>query len=132
MFWWGLLLVTIASVASLWRKRQRRHAVADLLDCAKLWFGARGIDPATVACNVYGDARLARYPDAVVIVGMGRRYDTEEMVGFVAEVIPGGGVIEGALLRPATLAMQDKAMAQQARLGHFKLMDGLLALQQRD
>lgn len=130
MFWWGLFWMAVALMGTLWLKRLRRRRALDVVGDARLWFGARGIDPATLMFNVYHDARLARNAQAVVVVGLGRRHDDGE-VGFVVEIEPGLGVVEGELLLPARLALRDRAVAQEARRRHFKLMDGLLTLQRQ-
>lgn len=132
MLWWGLLLVAIGLLGSLWLKRLRRRAAVDPVDdLVRLWFGARGINPATLMFNIHDDARLARHAQAIVMVGVGTQYVDAKQVGFVVEIEPGVGVVEGALLQPANLVLRDRAVAHEAKLHRFKLMDGLLELQRQ-
>ena len=132
MLWWGFFLMAMGLLGSLLLKRLRRRAAVDGVDdLVKLWFGARGINPASLMFNVHDDARLARHAQAIVVVGVGTRYADAEQVGFVVEIEPGVGVIEGELLMPANLVLRDRAVAHEAKLRRFKLMDGLLELQRQ-
>ena len=88
------------------------------------WFKSKGIKPSSTRHFVYQDPVLAKNPGAAIMVGIAKKEDGTD-VGFVFEVIPGQGVVEGVVLQPHGTATYHKLESQYAKMHGMSLMDRL-------
>lgn len=127
---WQIALVVVVAVYLLWRRWLRAAGAAAVNVSAEAdgWLKSIGLNPGEVMFNLYQGGTLARNQGAVVMVGIGRRGNLET-VGFVAEIVAGHGVIDGAILEPFGVATQDKEIVRDLRLmgSPMPLLDALLA-----
>ena len=90
----------------------------------KPWFKSKGINPSSVRHFVYDDPVLVKNSGASIMVGLAKKEDGTD-VGFVFEVIPGQGVVEGVVLQPHGTATYHKQESQYAKMHGMSLMDRL-------
>ena len=90
----------------------------------KPWFKSKGINPSSVRHFVYDDPVLVKNSGASIMVGLAKKEDGTD-VGFVFEVIPGQGVVEGVILQPSGTATYHKQESQYAKMNGMTLMDRL-------
>ena len=90
----------------------------------KPWFKSKSINPSSVRHFVYTDSKLVKNPGAAIMVGLAKKEDGTD-VGFVFEVIPGQGVVEGVILQPSGTATYHKLESQYAKMNGMSLMDRL-------
>jgi hypothetical protein len=88
------------------------------------WFKSKGINPSTVRHFVYDDPVLVKNLGATIMVGLAKK-DDGSSVGFVFEVIPGEGVVEGIVLQPSGTATYHKQESQYAKMNGMTLIDRL-------
>ena len=88
------------------------------------WFKSKGINPSSVRHFVYDDPVLVKNSGASIMVGLAKKEDGTD-VGFVFEVIPGQGVVEGVILQPSGTATYHKQESQYAKMNGMTLMDRL-------
>jgi len=107
------------------RKASRSHS---LMDEANGWLRERGLDPATARFNVHHGSRT-RHSGATTIVGLADGADGE-IARFVIEVLSGGGVVCGEILKHRATVMRDNSLALELKLAGSStpLIDGLLNL----
>jgi hypothetical protein len=95
----------------------------------KPWYKSKGINPSSVRHFIYQDPVLVKNPGAVIVVGIAETEDNDVAgladVGFVIEVIPGQGVVEGVVLQPPGTASYHKLESQYARMHGITLIDRL-------
>ena len=101
---------------------------------AEPWFLRNSLDLDSIRFSCYDDARLVAHDEAAVLVGVGDREDGWREpedddegghVGFAIEVVPGRGVVRGALLRPSGIASWHRDAAAAAKLTGETLVDVL-------
>ena len=88
------------------------------------WFKSKGINPSSVRHFVYDDPVLVKNSGASIMVGLAKKEDGTD-VGFVFEVIPGQGVVEGVILQPSGTATYHKQEYQYAKMNGMTLIDRL-------
>ena len=88
------------------------------------WFKSKGINPSSVRHFVYDDPVLVKNSGASIMVGLAKKEDGTD-VGFVFEVIPGQGVVEGVILQPSGTATYHKQESRYAKMNGMTLMDRL-------
>jgi len=88
------------------------------------WFKSKGINPSSVRHFVYDDPVLIKNSGATIMVGLAKKEDGSD-VGFVFEVIPGQGVVEGVILQPSGTATYHKLESQYAKMNGMTLIDRL-------
>ncbi len=120
----GFLIVVIAILA-IWFFSQRSKAEAyDASQDTKPWFKSKGIMPSSVRHFVYEDPVLVKNYGASIIVGLAEKENGDD-VGFVIEIIPGQGVVEGVVLQPYGTATYHKLESQYAKTHGMTLIDRL-------
>ena len=88
------------------------------------WFKSKGINPSSVRHFVYDDPVLVKNSGASIMVGLAKKEDGTD-VGFVFEVIPSQGVVEGVILQPSGTATYHKQESQYAKMNGMTLIDRL-------
>lgn len=127
---WQIALMVVVAAYILWRRLGRAAGAVAVNVSAEAddWLKSIRLNPSETMFNLHQGGTLARNHGAVVMVGIGRR-ENREAVGFVAEILPGHGVVDSAILEPAGVATQDKAIVRDLQLmkSPMPLMDALLA-----
>lgn len=90
-------------------------------DDAESWYVENNIIPSTVLFSRYNYDGAAIHSGADVLIGQGKD-NNDKTVGFAIEVVPGGGVVRGLILNPASLAGRNRAVASQAKLAGLSLI----------
>jgi hypothetical protein len=98
--------------------------VYDASQDAKPWYKSKGINPSSIRHFVYEDPILVKNYGASIIVGLAKKENGDD-VGFVIEIIPGQGVVEGVVLQPYGTATYHKLESQYARMHGMTLIDRL-------
>ena len=131
----GLIIIVIAILAIWFFIRKSNTEIYDATKEIRPWFISKNVKPSSVRHYVYDDPLLAKNHGASVMVGLAKK-DNDEDVGFVIEVIPGQGVIEGIILQPSGTATYHKLESQYAISHGMSLLDRLhqknIAAQQRN
>jgi len=123
----GDFIIGAVVVLVLWfffsmRSKTKAYQAFNTLDEAESWFNSEGIKSSSVHFSSYEDPGLAKNTGASVIVGSGDKTDGSH-VGFVLEVIPGSGVVEGVYLEPYGIATHHRTASQTARMNGMYLID---------
>ena len=125
-FWWGILVVVALWIFFSARSKEKGFRSFAARDAAEPWFQVHGINSHSVRFSAYEDISLARNSGATVIVGTGQDARGEP-TGFVLEVLPGRGVVEGQLLMPPANATWHKTASMEAKMAGMTLIDVLVA-----
>jgi hypothetical protein len=123
-------LLGVVSVLWIWFYLRKSGTIAvDVREEAGPWFESKGIKPSSARHFIYEDPVLVKNPGAVIVVGIAEKEDGEVVgladIGFVVEVIPGQGVVEGVVLQPHGTATYHKLESQYARMHGMTLIDRL-------
>ena len=121
-----IFLIVVIIILAIWFfSRKSTNAITyDATEEIKPWYISKGIKPSSVRHFVYTDSKLVKNPGAAIMVGLAKKEDDED-VGFVFEVIPGQGVVEGVILQPSGTATYHKLESQYAKMHGMSLMDRL-------
>ena len=112
--WWVGALLAVGLVVALRRLLKSKGVRAfDAFDEAMPWFSERSISEDSIRFSTYEDPALAEHSAAVVLVGLGKSAETGHL-GFVVEVVPGRGVVQGLVL-DSNLASWHRNIAATAR-----------------
>ena len=118
------LIIVIAILAIWFFLRKSQAPTYDATQEIEPWFKSKGIKPSSTRHFVYQDPELVKNSGAIIMVGLGDKEDGTT-VGFVFEVIPGQGVVEGVILQPSGTATYHKLESQYAKMHGMSLMDRL-------
>ena len=125
----SFFMVVIAILAIWLYLRKSGSVTYDVREDATPWFQSKDIKPSSVRHFIYEDSVLVKNPGAVIVVGIAEKEDGEVVgladVGFVIEVIPGQGVVEGVVLQPYGTATHHKLESQYAKMHGMTLIDRL-------
>lgn len=123
----GEFILGAVVVLGLWlffsmRSKTKAVKAFNVVDEADPWFSKEGVKSSSVHFSVYDEPGMARHPGASVVVGSGDKNNGEH-VGFVLEVIPGSGVVEGVYLKPYGIATHHRSASQAAKMSGRSLME---------
>jgi len=121
----NVFFIIVIAIFGIWFFLGRsKVAEYDATEEIKPWYISKGIKPSSVRHFVYTDSKLVKNPGAAIMVGLAKKEDDED-VGFVFEVIPGQGVVEGVILQPYGTATYHKLESQYAKMHGMSLIDRL-------
>jgi hypothetical protein len=130
-----IFLIVVIIILAIWFfSRKSTNAITyDATEEIKPWYISKGIKPSSVRHFVYTDSKLVKNPGAAIMVGLAKKEDgkdfdlakeiNDEDVGFVIEVIPGQGVVEGIILQPYGTATYHKLESKYAKMHGMTLID---------
>ena len=120
-----IFLIIVIALFGIWFfLRKSKAPTYDATQEIEPWFKSKGIKPSSTRHFVYQDPELVKNSGATIMVGLGDKEDGIT-VGFVFEVIPGQGVVEGVILQPSGTATYHKLESQYAKMHGMSLMDRL-------
>ena len=122
--------LVVVTVLLIWFYLRKSGTIAvDVREEAGPWFESKGIKPSSARHFIYEDPVLVKNPGAVIVVGIAEKEDGDVAglanVGFVIEVIPSQGVVEGVVLQPYGTATYHKLESQYAKMHGMTLIDRL-------
>lgn len=120
----GAIVVIVLWVIISLRSKNRTNEAFNVRDEAETWFNSEGIQSTSVKFSVYDDPKLVKNIGATVLVGYGHNKEGNN-VGFVLEVKPSEGVLEGAFLEPIGIVSNHRTAAQAAKVNGMSLFDAL-------
>jgi transcription antitermination factor NusG len=120
----------VVAILVVWLYLRKSGTIAyDIREDSIPWYISKGIKPSSVRHFIYEDPVLVKNPGAVIVVGIAEKEDGDVAgladVGFVIEVIPGQGVVEGVVLQPYGTATHHKLESQYAKMHGMTLIDRL-------
>lgn len=118
----GVLIVLVIWFFYSIRSKMKAYYAFSLFDEAEPWLTKEGFKISSIYFTVYNDSRLAKHPRAAVIVGEGYKFDGN-FVGFVVEVIPGSGVVDGVCIEPSGIVSHHRFASIYAKMYGKSLMD---------
>lgn len=123
-----LILAAIAVVIWWSFRRKRSTSASNDFERAAGWLRGQGIDPDEARFSHYTDCNLSSNKKCNIVVGTGHR--PGEPVGFVIEVDPVSGVVDGLII-DSTTASWHKSAAMRARQNGMPLILELASMDER-
>ena len=122
--------MVVIAILAIWLYLRKSGTIAyDIREDSNPWYISKGIKPSSVRHFIYEDSVLVKNPGAVIVVGIAETEGNDVAgladVGFVIEVIPGQGVVEGVVLQPHGTATYHKLESQYAKMRGMTLIDRL-------
>ena len=118
----GTLIVLVLWYFFSTRSKARSYLAHAFLGEAEPWLNKEDIKPLSVRYEIYKEPQLAKNEGATALVGSGTKTDGSK-VGFIVEVVPGAGVVEGVYLEPYIIASQHVSASRLARMRGVSLID---------
>ncbi len=125
----GEFILGAVVIIGLWvffsiRSKRKAARAFNVLDEADPWFSKEDIKSSSLHFSVYDEPGMAKHSGASVVVGSGDKANGEH-VGFILEVIPGAGVVEGAYFEPYGIATHHRSAFVAAKMSGRSLMEVL-------
>lgn len=116
IIWIGVLVVFTLWAIFYFRSKLKAHKAFVTLDLVEPWFQERGLIDDTVRFTKYEGAPAVKYPNAALIVGMGKT-EAGESLGFAIEVSSHGDILKAIVLEPSLASHHKSAFMGSTQSG---------------